>query len=117
MDGMKAICGALKVGAKAGDAYAALREVAASSGLADYKRHHCGYMVGIGFSPSWTGSSMVTSLFPGSERTLEVGMVFHAHSWFTDTDVVDYFISNTVTLTEDGAEVLTCATPESLTIK
>ncbi len=117
MDGMKAICGALKVGGKAGDAYAAWREVAASGGLANYERHHCGYMVGIGFSPSWTGGSMVTSLFPGSERTLEVGMVFHAHSWFTNTDVVDYFISNTVILTEDGAEVLTATTPENLVIK
>ena len=117
MDGMKAICGALKVGGKAGDAYAAWREVAASGGLANYERHHCGYMVGIGFSPSWTGGSMVTSLFPGSERALEVGMVFHAHSWFTNTDVVDYFISNTVILTEDGAEVLTATTPENLVIK
>ena len=117
MDGMKAICGALKVGGKAGDAYAAWREVAASAGLADYERHHCGYMVGIGFSPSWTGGSMVTSLFPGSERTLEAGMVFHTHSWFTDTDVVDYFISNTVLLTEDGAEVLTSSTPEYLQVR
>ena len=117
MNGMKAICGALKVGGKAGDAYAAWREVAASAGLADYVRHHCGYMVGIGFSPSWTGGSMVTSLFPGSERTLEQGMVFHAHSWFTDTDVVDYFISNTVILTKDGAEVLTATTPENLVVK
>lgn len=117
MDGMKAICAALTVGGKAGDAYAAWREVAASGGLPNYERHHCGYMMGIGFSPSWTGGSMVTSLFPGSERILEAGMVFHAHSWFTDTDVVDYFISNTVILTEDGAEVLTTTTPESLTVK
>ena len=35
----------------------------------------------------------------------------------TDTDVVDYFISNTVILTENGAEVLTASTPEGLTIK
>jgi Xaa-Pro dipeptidase len=117
IDGMQAICGALKPGAKAGEVYAAWREVAAGGGLADYERHHCGYMVGIGFPPSWTGGSMVTSLFPGSERILEVGMVFHAHSWFTNTDVVDYFISNTVILTENGAEILTAATPENLIIK
>ena len=60
---------------------------------------------------------MVTSLFPNSDRMLETGMVFHAHSWFTNTDVVDYFISNTVLLGEDGAEVLTAATPESLIVK
>ena len=115
--GMKAICDALKPGARAGDAYAAWREVAAGAGLHDYHRHHCGYMVGIGFPPSWTGGSMVTSLYPNSERRLEAGMVFHAHSWFTNTEVVDYFISNTVLLTEDGAEVLTCQTPETLMVR
>ncbi|MEO0979539.1 MAG: Xaa-Pro peptidase family protein [Pseudomonadota bacterium] len=117
INGMKAICDALKPGGKAGDAYAAWREVAASAGLHDYERHHCGYMVGIGFPPSWTGGSMVTSLFPGSERTLETGMVFHAHSWFTNTNVVDYFISNTVLLGENGAEILTNKTPETLIIR
>lgn len=115
--GMQAICSALKPGGRAGDAYEAWREVAAGAGLHDYHRHHCGYMVGIGFPPSWTGGSMVTSLFPGSERVLETGMVFHAHSWFTNTDVVDYFISNTVLLTEDGAEILTHQTPETLIIR
>ncbi len=60
---------------------------------------------------------MVASLFPNSERRLDVGMVFHAHSWFTDTDVVEYFISDTVLLTENGAEVLTNQTPETLVIR
>lgn len=117
IEGMKAICGALKPGARAGDAYAAWREVAASAGLHDYHRHHCGYMVGIGFPPSWTGGSMVMSLSPNSDRRLEAGMVFHIHSWFTNTDVVDYFISNTVLLTGNGAEVLTVKTPETLLIR
>ncbi len=117
IDGMRAICEALKPGAKAGDAYAAWREVAASAGLLDYHRHHCGYVVGIGFPPSWTGGSMVTSLFPESDRILQAGMVFHAHSWFTNTDVVDYFISNTVLLTETGAEVLTTQSPETLIVR
>lgn len=115
--GMKAICAALKPGGKAGDAYAAWREVAASAGLNDYHRHHCGYLVSIGFPPSWTGGSMVTGLAPNSELELKVGMTFHTHSWFTNTDVVDYFISNTVMLTEEGAEVLTCQTPETLIVR
>ena len=115
--GMDAICNALKPGGIAGDAYEAWREVAASAGLHDYQRHHCGYMVGIGFPPSWTGGSMVTSLFPNSRRRLETGMVFHAHSWFTNTDVVDYFISNTVLMTETGAEILTNRTPQTLIVR
>jgi len=117
MAGMQAICAALKPGNKAGDAYAAWRDVAASAGLDDYHRHHCGYLVGIGFPPSWTGGSMVTSLFPNSEREVEAGMVVHAHSWFTNTGVVDYFISNTVLVTETGGEVLTSQTPETLILR
>ncbi|MTI43212.1 Xaa-Pro dipeptidase [Roseibium hamelinense] len=115
--GMNAICHALQPGAKAGDAYDAWREVACSAGLNDYHRHHCGYLVGIGFPPSWTGGSMVTSLFPHSERTIEVGMVIHAHSWFTNTAIPDYFISNTVLVTEKGGAVLTAETPDDLIIR
>ena len=115
--GMQAICDALKPGTTAGEVYQAWKDVADSAGLANYHRHHCGYMVSIGFPPSWTGGSMVTSLQPGSDRRLEAGMTFHAHSWFTNTDVVDYFISNTVMLTEAGAENLTHRTPETLIIR
>ena len=115
--GMQAICDALKPGATAGQVYQAWKDVADSAGLKDYHRHHCGYMVSIGFPPSWTGGSMVTSLQPGSTRELKTGMTFHAHSWFTNTDVVDYFISNTVLLTDDGAENLTHRTPETLIVR
>jgi len=115
--GMQAICDALKPGATAGEVYQAWKDVADSAGLKDYHRHHCGYMVSIGFPPSWTGGSMVTSLQPGSDRVLRAGMTFHAHSWFTNTDVIDYFISNTVMLTEARAENLTHRTPETLIIR
>ena len=94
-----------------------IRMIADAAGLQDYRRHHCGYLVGIGFPPSWTGGSMVTSLQPGSLRELKAGMAFHAHSWFTNTDCVDYFISNTVLLTEDGAEILTTRSPQTLVVR
>ena len=115
--GMQAICDALEPGATAGSVYQAWKDVADSAGLVDYHRHHCGYMVGVGFPPSWTGGSMVTSLQPGSDRILKAGMTFHAHSWFTNTDVVDYFISNTVMLGEHGAENLTAQTPQNLIVR
>jgi len=117
IDGMKAINNSIKPGAKAGDAYAAWREVGRKGGLENYERHHCGYLVSIGFPPSWTGGSMVTALAPNSQLELKVGMTFHTHSWFTNTDCVDYFISNTSLLTENGCEVLTNQTPETLIIK
>ena len=115
--GMQAICDALQPGVSAGEVYRAWKDVADSAGLVDYHRHHCGYLVSIGFPPSWTGGSMVTSLQPGSKRKLEAGMTFHAHSWFTNTDVVDYFISNTVMLTDNGAENLTQLTPQTLIVR
>jgi Xaa-Pro dipeptidase len=115
--GMRAICEALKPGARAGEVYQAWKDVADGAGLVDYHRHHCGYLVGIGFPPSWTGGSMVTSLQPGSDRELRAGMAFHAHSWFTNTGKADYFISNTLLLTESGVENLTPRTPETLILR
>ncbi len=63
---------------------------------------------------------MVTSLAPNSPRKLSAGMVFHAHSWFTDTgrgDAFSYFISNTVMMTDSGGEVLTSRTPQDLQVR
>ena len=118
--GMRAIVEAIEPGTSAGEVYAAWERVAREAGLGEYSRHHCGYLVGIGFPPSWTGGSMVAGLAPNSPRELQVGMVFHAHSWFTDTgrgDDYSYFISNTLMLTENGCEVLTCRTPETLQVR
>ncbi|MGI9413788.1 MAG: M24 family metallopeptidase [Hyphomicrobiales bacterium] len=120
IDGMAAIVAALKPGARAGDIYQAWQDIARGAGLTDYRRHHCGYLVGVGFPPSWTGGSAVTSLKPGSTLQLHAGMVFHAHSWFTDTgrgDDFSYFISNAVLMTETGGEVLTRETPETLQVR
>ena len=117
IEGMRAICAAIRPGARAGEVYRAWHEVAAAAGLTGYHRHHCGYLVSIGFPPSWTGGSKVVGLAPGSGLELKVGMTFHAHSWFTNTEVVDYFVSNTVLLGSDGAEVLTSATPQTLIVR
>lgn len=115
--GMKAICDAARPGATGGDVYQAWQAVADNAGLKPYRRHHCGYLVGIGFPPSWTGGSMVTSLRPGSTLELKTGMVFHLHSWFTNTGRGDYFVSNTALLTEQGCEILTHRTPETLQVR
>lgn len=117
IDGMQAICRALRPGAVASEPYAAWREVARSAGLGSYERHHCGYLVGLGFPPSWTGGSMVTSLAPTARFVLQEGMTVHAHSWFTNTDCVDYFISNTVQITASGGEILTSQSPETLIVR
>ncbi|GMG83718.1 Xaa-Pro peptidase family protein [Paralimibaculum aggregatum] len=114
-EGMAAIVAALRPGATAGAVYAAWHAVAAAAGLDRYHRHHCGYLVGLGFPPSWTGGAGVTGLAPGSELVLEAGMAVHAHSWFTGmgegTGLADFFISDCVLIGETGAEVLTGDAP------
>ncbi|MBZ9959639.1 M24 family metallopeptidase [Mesorhizobium sp. BR1-1-14] len=103
----EAVVRALEPGARARDVYAAWQGVADEAGLSHYRRHHCGYLVGIGQPPSWTGGNSVTGLRHDSDLEIETGMSFHILSWLMGTGRGDHFISNTVLLTDAGAEVLT----------
>lgn len=97
---------ALRPGVTARDVYNGWQSVVDEAGLPTYRRHHCGYLVGIGFPPSWTGGPRVTGLRHDSDLEMKVGMTFHLMSWFTETGRGNYFVSNTVLLGPDGAEVL-----------
>lgn len=101
----------MKPGVRARDVYASWQAVVDAAGMPDYRRHHCGYVVGIGFPPSWTGGNKVTGLRHDSDIEIREGMTFHAMSWFTETGRGDYFVSNCVLLGSNGAEVLTTAPP------
>ncbi|MBZ9962548.1 M24 family metallopeptidase [Mesorhizobium sp. BR1-1-2] len=111
-----AVVKALEPGARARDVYAAWQGVADEAGLSHYRRHHCGYLVGIGQPPSWTGGNSVTGLRHDSDLEIETGMSFHILSWLMGTGRGDHFISNTVLLTDAGAEVLT-RTPAGLIVR
>ena len=87
--------------------YAAWQQVVDDAGLRHYRRHHCGYCVGIGLSPSWTGGNKVVGLRHDSEMEIRDGMSFHVLSWLMGTGRGDYFISNAVLLGAQGPEVLT----------
>jgi Xaa-Pro dipeptidase len=102
-----AVLNALRPGAKARQVYAAWQQVADDSGLSHYRRHHCGYCVGIGLSPSWTGGNKVVGLRHDSDMAIREGMSFHILSWLMGTGRGDYFISNAVLLGAQGPEVLT----------
>ena len=106
-----AILSALKPGVRARDIYAAWQNVVDEAGMPHYRRHHCGYAVGIGFPPSWTGGNRVTGLRHDSDLVIEEGMTFHAMSWFTETGRGDFFLSNTILLGPTGPEVLTRTPP------
>ena len=102
-----AVVTALKPGRRAKDIYAAWQAVVDDAGLSHYRRHHCGYCVGIGLPPSWTGGNSVTGLRHDSTLEIREGMSFHILSWLMGTGRGDYFLSNTVLLGPGGAEVLT----------
>ncbi|MBX6323506.1 MAG: aminopeptidase P family protein, partial [Rhodospirillaceae bacterium] len=111
-----AVLEALAPGRRAREVYAAWQAVVDAAGLSHYRRHHCGYLVGIGVPPSWTGGNTVTGLRHDSDLVIEEGMSFHILSWLMGTGQGDYFLSNTVLLTASGAEVLT-RTPHTLTVR
>ena len=115
-DAFAAVVEALRPGVPAGQVYAAWQGVVDAAGLAGYRRHHCGYLVGIGFPPSWTGGNKVTGLRPDGEWPVQTGMTFHVLSWLLGTARGDYFLSNTVLLGERGAEVLT-RTPTDILVR
>lgn len=94
-------------GAKAGDVYRAWQERLDKAGLSAYSRHHCGYAVGIGFPPSWSGSGTPQGLRSDSQLEIRSGMVFHLMSWLLRTGRGDSFLSDTIVVTETGCEFLT----------
>jgi Xaa-Pro dipeptidase len=116
MEAFDAVVAALRPGVTTGAVYDAWQAVVdAGLGHDRLRRHHCGYSVGIGFPPSWVGSSTVLGIRRGGKVNIGAGMVFHVLSWITDADVGDYFISDTVIVGADGAEVIT-TTPHELVI-
>jgi Xaa-Pro dipeptidase len=107
-DALEAVRGALKPGAVADDVYSAWQSVVDDGlGHSAYRRHHCGYVVGIGFPPSWTGGAGVVGLRRGSDLEIREGMTFHVLSWLLGQEPADYVLSDTMLVTADGGEILT----------
>ena len=107
---------ALKPGVTADSVYQAWQRCIDKAGFDYYHRHHCGYLVGIGFPPSWSGSGVPRGLRKGSDMTIEQGMAFHLMSWLMRTGEGDAFVSDTVVVTQSGCEFLTEA-PRGLTVR
>jgi Xaa-Pro dipeptidase len=99
----------LRAGRRAREVYADWQAVVDDAGMPHYRRHHCGYLVGIGLPPSWTGGNQVTGLRHDSDLEIREGMTFHLLSWFTNTGRGDFFVSNCALLGPDGPELLTTA--------
>jgi Xaa-Pro dipeptidase len=99
----------LRPGRLAREVYADWQAVVDEAGMPHYRRHHCGYLVGIGVPPSWTGGNKVTGLRHDSDLEIREGMSFHLLSWFTETGRGDFFVSNCALLGPEGPELLTTA--------
>ncbi len=108
-DGFHAVCEALRPGMRFRDVYAEWQRAVDEAGLAHYRRHHCGYAVGIGVPPSWTGGNKVMGLRADSDLVVTAGMTFHVISWLMGTGRGDFFVSNTVLVGEQGSVLLTRA--------
>lgn len=108
LDALEAVRSELRPGATAADVYAAWQRVV-DTGLGHdrYRRHHCGYLTGIGFPPSWVGGTDVVGLRHDGDLVIRAGMVFHVLSWIFDQQPADYVISDTVLVTANGGEILT----------
>lgn len=112
--GLLAARDALRPGATTGDVYAAWQQaVAAQAGTGLPARHHCGYLVGIGFPPSWVGGGEVRGIQPGGTVRVRAGMTFHLMSWVTEP--AGHVVSDTALVTPTGAELLT-GTSRDLTV-
>ncbi|MGH2945194.1 MAG: M24 family metallopeptidase [Solirubrobacteraceae bacterium] len=113
--GLDAVRGALRPGAWAGEVYDAWQAAVDSAlGHSGYRRHHCGYIVGIGFPPTWAGAGTPVGLRPGQELVLREGMVFHVFSWIFGQGPADYGVSDTALVTADGCELLTTTAREPI---
>lgn len=106
--GLEVVCQALRPGTLSTEVYAAWQQVVDEGlGHRSYRRHHCGYQVGIGFPPSWIGGAAVVGLRDGSNLRIEEGMTFHVLSWLLGQEPADYVVSDTVLVTASGGELLT----------
>lgn len=103
LDGLEAARAALRPGVPTGEVYATWqRAVTGSEALGGPLRHHCGYLVGIGFPPSWVGGGEVLGIRPGGDTLVVPGMTFHLMSW-----VSGHVVSDTALVTARGTELLT----------
>jgi Xaa-Pro dipeptidase len=115
--GLQAVGTALRPGAVTGEVYAAWQRVVDEGlGHARYRRHHCGYAVGIGFPPSWVGGSAVVGIRRSGNLVIREGMVFHVLSWILGQEPADYVLSDTVLVRGTGGELLTSTSRDPLVI-
>lgn len=108
IEALETVRAALVPGARTGAVYDRWQAVVDEGlGHHDYRRHHCGYMVGVGFPPSWVGGGAVLGIRRGGELEIRENMVFHVLSWLLGQPPGDFCVSDTIVVTADGGRFLT----------
>jgi Xaa-Pro aminopeptidase len=102
--GLEAAIAALKPGVRSGDVDAACRVAVEAAGFS--YPHETAYSIGCCFPPGWN-ETHVFNLHPGDERVVQANMTFHMVPAVTIPGAGAYGRSETVLVTEHGAEVLT----------
>lgn len=112
--GQDAARAALVPGVSTREVYGAWEDAVADATGVRQRRHHCGYLTGIGFAPSWVGGGEVLGIRHDGQTVIRPGMVFHLMSWVTEP--VAHVVSDTALVTDEGCELLTVAPRELLIV-
>jgi Xaa-Pro dipeptidase len=106
IEAFEAVIEHLREGMTAREVYEKWQSVLDRAGLAHYTRHHCGYQVGLGFPPGWTGGGQVVGLRRHSDMVLKKGMTFHILSWLVGCGLGDYLVTNAAAVGDKRGENL-----------
>ncbi|MBI4279998.1 MAG: aminopeptidase P family protein [Armatimonadetes bacterium] len=105
-EALEATLAAIRPGVRSLDVQAACQAVIDRHGYEPNFRKRVGYSVGVGFAPSW-GEGQIMDLKHHDERELRPGMVFHVVPALREHRTFAVGVSETVTVTEKGCEILT----------
>ena len=84
---------------------AAVVETITKAGFEEYYRHRSGYSIGIGFPPDW-GEGRTLGIREGESQPIQPGTTFHITPGAAIKTVVGVGVTETVVVTEHGAESL-----------
>lgn len=110
-EAFQAMFEAIKPGVAAGAVDAAGRSIIAQSLFGRNQASRSAYSIGIGLPPDW-GEGQILSMQPNEERLLRPNMTFHMLPWVQAPGEGGISISETIRVTETGAELLTNFTRE-----
>ena len=106
IESLEAVIAAMKPGVTSGEAHEERKRVFAKHGEAHRVGHRTGYSVGVNYPPDW-GEGHIMSIWEGDQRPLRAGMTFHLVPGFYDLGRHGIVVSETVLVTESGAECIT----------